>query len=485
MMSEPKSIPSSPRKRRWPKRLLWIFLGLCVILGPIVGKHFYDRWQADRELQEAIAELDAADPDWTLERIEAKRRVVPEEENSAPIIVAAKKAFPAGGWSNDLDEITKNPSPCLLATAHEARLRAALQPLAKALGQARTLVGFPNGRYALVHAPDFISTLPVRQEAREIGFLLHLDMLLLLQEGKATEARDSFRALLNVARSLGDEPLAISQLIRIAMTTTAVECLERLLAQGQLSAAHLAEAEKSLGAEADENWFLTSMMGERAGSHQALSYVEAGHGKFGNLAGGDGGVSGLPASFSEYLAMVKVKRSHAWLLRFQTRIIEAAKLPDARRYPALKTLDDELSRLDRDARENQDISIGPLLMPAVMKIAQAEQRTDTRLRCAGAALAAERFRLQHQRWPASLDELVKEKFLSEVPIDLFDSQPLRFRPMADGLVIYSIGRDRAYDGTALDDLHNYNPNNQRVEFRLWNPDRRRQPPLPPRVKANN
>ncbi len=482
-MNESSVMPAPTRKRRWPKRLLWIVLGLCVILGPIVGIHFYDRWQADRELQEAIAELDAADPDWTLERIEAKRRVVPEEENSARIIVGAYRLLPKRP-GDDLEEVFQTPLPLQLLPAHEAKLRSTLQPMAKSLAEARKLTHSPNGRHNLVFSPDFISTLITdQQNCRTIAWLLEMDVWLLVQEGQTEQASHSCRAILNAGRSIGDEPLAVCQMVRMALQSLAVSSLERVLAQAQLPAPALNQQQDCLQQETNQPLFLFGMTGERAGIHQMLINVEAG--KISLVQMGADPRKG-PTTFwenvSEYFAKAQVKRWHRWRLKYDTRLVEAAKLGEIEKYEALKDLEEELAEMDRAVKENRDKLMVVLSMPGNLKIARAEQREDTRLRCAVAALAAERFRLAQQHWPASLEELVKEKMLSEVPIDLFDGQPLRFRPTADGLVIYSIGPDKKYDGTALDDLSNYNPDNQRLEFRLWNPDRRRQPPLPPRVK---
>lgn len=62
------------------------------------------------------------------------------------------------------------------------------------------------------------------------------------------------------------------------------------------------------------------------------------------------------------------------------------------------------------------------------------------------ALAVERFRLAHAgKVPAGLLELVPD-FLPAVPCDLFDGQPLRFKSLPRGYVIYSIGADGADDG---------------------------------------
>lgn len=60
-------------------------------------------------------------------------------------------------------------------------------------------------------------------------------------------------------------------------------------------------------------------------------------------------------------------------------------------------------------------------------------------------IAAERYRLRHGRLPEQLNELVPD-FLSEVPKDPFDGQPLRYRVEKDGVIIYSIGPDETDQG---------------------------------------
>jgi len=60
-------------------------------------------------------------------------------------------------------------------------------------------------------------------------------------------------------------------------------------------------------------------------------------------------------------------------------------------------------------------------------------------------LAAEVFRREHGRWPASWDELVPA-YLPEVPIDYFDGKPLRIGERDGQWFIYSIGVDRKDDG---------------------------------------
>jgi hypothetical protein len=70
-------------------------------------------------------------------------------------------------------------------------------------------------------------------------------------------------------------------------------------------------------------------------------------------------------------------------------------------------------------------------------------------RTAIAVLAVERFRRAHAgALPASLDALVPD-YLSSVPQDPFDGKPLKYRPSADGYVVYSVDVNRADDGGVL------------------------------------
>ena len=76
--------------------------------------------------------------------------------------------------------------------------------------------------------------------------------------------------------------------------------------------------------------------------------------------------------------------------------------------------------------------------------------------------------------------------LTRVPEDPFDGNPLRMRHPSDGLVIYSVGKKKDYDGTCYDTFdHDHDFDRAGKEFRLWNPDRRHQPPIPPRKKLDD
>jgi hypothetical protein len=103
------------------------------------------------------------------------------------------------------------------------------------------------------------------------------------------------------------------------------------------------------------------------------------------------------------------------------------------------------------------------------------------LTCAAVAIAAERFRLQEEHWPENLEQLTP-RFLSVVPRDYFRPAPLSLRHVDDGLVIYSVGHDGKDHGGVLDrkGVAGYGSD---IGFRLWNPDKRRQPPPVPKMNS--
>src|SRR5205814_10211529 len=119
-----------------------------------------------------------------------------------------------------------------------------------------------------------------------------------------------------------------------------------------------------------------------------------------------------------------------------------------------------------------------LLLPAVEKVRLATWRGHAQLRCAIAALAAERYRRQAGRWPDSLDALVTAGLLKEVPADPFADGPLKLKKLPDGLVIYSVGVDRSDDGGVIDRKDPARKGAD-VGFQLWDVAKRRGPPVPP------
>jgi hypothetical protein len=87
-----------------------------------------------------------------------------------------------------------------------------------------------------------------------------------------------------------------------------------------------------------------------------------------------------------------------------------------------------------------------LLLPRVTGMLARDAEHRARLRTALSALAVERWRAVHGgELPKSLTALVPV-YLPAVPHDPYDGQSLRFKRLARGFVVYSIGVDGRDDG---------------------------------------
>jgi hypothetical protein len=98
------------------------------------------------------------------------------------------------------------------------------------------------------------------------------------------------------------------------------------------------------------------------------------------------------------------------------------------------------------------------------------------MRVVAATLAVERFHNVQGHWPLDWNEVKDAGYIAAVPIDFYNGQPLRLKLLAEGLIVYSVGPNETDDGGApFHDLYP-GPGVGDIAFRLWNPERRRQPP---------
>jgi hypothetical protein len=467
---------------------------LLLFVWLIVGVYVYYSIEATDELKTAIAETEKLDPRWRLEDVEADRAVVPEAKNSALVIVAIKPMMPAKWPAWDAETSPDDPkkegkrtalqtsfaeleSPRQLNAEQIEAIRAELKRAAKPLTEARKLSELPDGRYPILYAENFIGTLlPHLQDAREIAALLQFDVLLRAQEEDGDGALASCRAILNASRSIGDEPVGNSQLARIACRSIAVSRVQRTLAQCKPSDAALRQLQELLEKDEKAPLMLFALRGERGGDDRFLDGLASGKFKLSpeDLAAlsAAGPNNSLPMRETLSLRLpASLKSQRAAMLRFMTRAVEIAKKPPEKHLHEIEQL---------QATVKDEPIIVRLLAPALGSIFAVCERSRTQLRCAIVAVAAERYRRDKGKWPDKLETLHSSDYLKKVPTDPFDGKPLRMSSRDDGLVIYSVGADGEDNGGFLNPT-NANAKGSDLGFRLWNTDKRRQPPAPPKA----
>jgi hypothetical protein len=475
-MSEANLLTSAPVKKRGSRRR-WLVVAALVLLpvSLLTGIYFYIGHLADVELQDAQAEADRLDPGWRLDDLEARRPQYADDDNSAVQMVRVQSLIPKDWASkkefNDLftDLLRQHQLDAVQVKA----LRAELANAATAVTEARKLADLPHGRFPLQWAPDMWHTTVNSLGAREVANLLHFDVLLQAQEGDLDGALRSTRAILNAGRSIGDEPLLTSQLRRINCRALALASLKRVLAQGEPAPQTLADLQRLLEEDEAENLPLYGVRGERAGLDHLMANLQNGTVNLGELVGPQGlGLTQGEAMEVTLLSSTSSSRKYqrAAMLRLLTQMVEMAKLPPEQQPP----LRDQIVAETRNQR-----LLVRLFVPALQKISQQGNQIGlAQLRSAIAATAAERYRQAHGRWPASLDALVADGLLKQVPIDPNDGAPLRYRLRPDSVVFYSVGLDREDNGGPIETLSGWSKGTN-IGFTLWNADQRRLLPLPP------
>ncbi len=85
-----------------------------------------------------------------------------------------------------------------------------------------------------------------------------------------------------------------------------------------------------------------------------------------------------------------------------------------------------------------------LLIPAAYRVASYALDVDARRALVRVAIAAVSYKAKLGHYPEAIGDLVPE-FLPEVVLDPYDGRSLRLRSTRDGVLLYSIGRDRKND----------------------------------------
>jgi hypothetical protein len=476
-----------PRFRRW--RRLLVAAVACVGLAALMllGVLYYRSYVTEVALREAIAEADRLDPGWRLAELDAKRIAVPFEQNSESQVRKAggggMKLLNAGGTmvrGTNRDVLVDSIKPIedlellsprfRLTFNQAAALRTALVPFTGPLTDGRKIADFPNGRCVFDSSLLIDQPWNYEMDASTAVSLLEYDAVLQTQNGDFDQAWVCCRAILNIGRSFGDEPIEFPQMNRAYRVRIAIGLMERTLAHGQVPEKELAESQKRLREELQHPALLIYLRSIRARCHFQLTLVETGQLQMHDLRFWfhSGSLEGKGITnemrgflFSNEFSDREAKPAHVWLLRYTTQTVELAKLPEKDAYPALQKLESTIADAPDLARR---------LVPRAGRVAFLQQYRAT-FGCAFAGLAAERYRLKHDRWPTELADLVAERLLDAVPADPYDGKPLRYRTTADGVVVYSVGPSGDGKGDDLD-ANPTNMKDDRVEFRLWDADKR-------------
>ena len=472
---------------RTGRRRIGLIVALLVLglgVGWPIGSHYW----AKARLARYKAHLKAAGERLTIPEVAPPSSVEGSSASTdllqaAGLLRSTSPSSPSPNWSN-FPSVMKYAGPGkalvawkqpILPSSETSNVWPGLRQEIEANADALALL-----REVLRNAPTLAFDLDYNQGA---GLLLgHLAMLksisqwlevacvLDLHEGRTTNAFENLAALVVLGSKQGHEPLLIAELVRIAISAIGVATTWEVLQSSDWSEDQL----KTLQTSWEEiDWLSqaeSALAMERASLAKAYAQARASAAVAQSMFMG----AGARSSLSELAELGKEVLQHP----------QAGLRSFMRQYPAYwawrwwQSYDDELADAEstqaaleavRQAkREKVPGSAFKGFNKAAIRIHQAHPKAGsyfgyastvnlqrfllrvTRLEIQRSltvtVIALKRYALRHGSYPADLAALVPE-FLSVVPRDVMDGQPLRYRLNADGsFLLYSIGDDGVDNG---------------------------------------
>ncbi|HET7625033.1 MAG TPA: hypothetical protein VFM25_07185 [Verrucomicrobiae bacterium] len=343
----------------------------------------------------------------------------------------------------------------------------ALEMRGAALDLLREIPEYQQIDFELDYKQGFDLVLPHLSKLKEAAQLLSADVIYKLHQGDAAAAVTNIHVMLSLCKEW-NEPLLISQLVRIALAQITFNAQWELLQSDGLSDSQLAllqndwmkldfvgpmentiGMERVLGSLSIEKWRKTPGL--------STAWWASGPPPSGSSGDWMDELQELGESIAGKTKMAFWRASWSyddelWMLQADQILIEAIRQiqKDGRFKNALAEKDRKLKPLNLKMQRRIFVF---LTLDLVNSISPFDKMlaAETAKQMVITAIALKRFCLKHKHFPEKLTELTPE-YLPAVPRDPVDGKPLRYYLNSDGtFTLYSIGKD------AKDDRGDPNP----------------------------
>jgi hypothetical protein len=372
-------------------------------------------------------------------------RTVPDAENGALIMTQAfalLRTFP-DRRSNEIDQPYILSRTNQWSAATRAMVEEYVQTNAAALAKAREALARPRFRYPVDYSYGFDTQRPELSPLKTLARAAALRAALEAEEGHVDEWPAEVDLGLGIAGTLECQPDLLSLLVHHSIVGTAVKATERSLNRSAPADEPAAELEAALARAGETNLLPFALAGERAMTIPffRMNWSEIHHASndtADNRPRPSQRYSGKPNPL--FWLSGFFERDLNYFLATMEESMPVAELPP----PQSLRLTNEFEFASETAAKRHYL-LSSMLLPAFGRAAVRGASTRALGEDAATGLAVERFRRARGKMPDSLGE-VTPQFLAAVPTDPFDGAPLRYRRLASGYVIYSLGADGHDDG---------------------------------------
>ena len=289
---------------------------------------------------------------------------------------------------------------------------------------------------------DFAQGITLRMPAPHLYRITNARMLLGLRSlchyylGDSVRATDDVIRLIRLHEVLRIEPFSVAQEMRSTIWSYARTYVKFLLTDPNFPAVEIRRLQVAIAATEFEGMYRRAAIGERAILHESfrLNLKEL--------------IEENPRDHKPPPVYEAFPQHCRATLRHYTLHVEAERLPMPARVIAAATAHSQVKaelNSDKDKPKLQRNAVSSLLYQPFYLILELEIGAEVERRALVAVCAAEIYRRERREVAASLSQLVPE-FLSEIPLDPIDGQPLRYVCDDSRYCVYSIGVNQIDDG---------------------------------------
>lgn len=297
---------------------------------------------------------------------------------------------------------------------------------------------------------------PHYESLKAAASVLRLRAIAELDNQQSQSALADIRLILYLADSIRQEPIFWSLRTRLEIVNYAIQPIWEGLARRQWSDDQLLAMERELARLDAVRDYSLVLRSELAWQLESIEYLRAER-----MANSIDCMCGDPMFWPTvayrlspsgwfHLSKVAVARC------YQAALPTTAELSQRVLSPSITRRFEEAAGLERSRYWNKGSWLLSFFVPSLEREANTCARTQASVDLARVACALERFRQASGGFPESLNALVPT-YLSEIPHDVVNGQPLRYHPTEDGnFLLYSVGWNGEDDGGEPDPPRYFN-----------------------------
>lgn len=437
------------------KIMKWLGIGIGALLVLIIIASLVMNVVFSRELRQTMAQLKAEGRALTVAKI--RPAPVPDDQNAAPLMQKASelmgygaynkpapKAAPAIKELSDLINSNNTADISTWPTAHRDALPRLIQApemaqLFAILREASQKPGY-NNNLKYEDGPSML--LPNLDAVRQTIRFLSIKAELAAQNGNTEEAWATLLEGLKLVDLLKQEPILITQLVRIACDIVMINYMERMADKTDVPPKQAQVLIAELARHTDAIPWIRCMEGERIFMGIWVFNRISGQASCSEIAQIFGGShSSLRTWFFKYntapILGSWTKKDFTVYLKLMSQMEDYYKVPY---WQAVETI--------RNHPIDQQIPLYCLLtrliFPNLDRLVTKNAEHDAAVDVARVGLGLKLFKQKNGAYPGTLENVAPE-FLDAIPVDPFTGKALIYRKADAGFILYSLGPNQRDD----------------------------------------